>query len=366
MTDRRSGRCIALLLLAATLSCATVPARADDVADFYRGKRINLVIGYGTGGGYDLYARMLGRFLGDHIPGKPTIIAQNMPGAGSRGAANWLYNVAPKDGSVISILSQTTPTDQALGQPGVQFDVRKFNWIGNMVVVNNLLFVSARSGVATIAQAKDKPLAIGATGASSPSVLYPQVSNNLLGTKFRIVSGYVSGGDINIAVERGEVDGRGSDSWASMQTTHPDWLRDHTVNILFQIGTKREAGLPDVPLWSELGQNDEQRQILEILSGDVAVGRPILTAPGVPPERVRALRRAFDETIADPAFMAAVTQAHMEFNPIGGEELQDIVGRIAGASPQVIAKVKEAIKIKDVRQLPEDQKSKGAPAGEKE
>src|ERR1700693_71656 len=311
MTGRRSGRCIALLLQAAALSCAMAPARADDVADFYRGKRLILVVGYGTGGGYDLYARMLGRFMAEHIPGKPTIVPQNMPGAGSRGAANWLYKVAPQDGTVIATLSQTTPTDQALGQPGVQFDVRKFNWIGNMVVVNNLLYVSAASGVATIAQAKTKSLAIGATGASSPSVLYPQVSNNLLGTKFRIVSGYSSGGDINIAVERGEVDGRGSDSWASMKSTHTDWLRDHKINILFQIGTKREPGLPDVPLWSELGATDEQRQVLDILSGDVAVGRPILTAPGVPPDRVRALRRAFDDTLVDPAFIGAVKQAHM-------------------------------------------------------
>jgi tripartite-type tricarboxylate transporter receptor subunit TctC len=364
MMGRSMGRCFANLLLAVALPLAgAAPASADDVADFYRGKRINLVVGYGTGGGYDLYARMLGRFMGDHIPGKPTIIAQNMPGAGSRGAANWLYNVAPRDGSVIATLSQTTPTDQALGQPGVHFDVRKFNWVGNMVVVNNLLFVSAASGVATLAQAKSKSLAIGATGASSPSVLYPQVSNNLLGTKFKIVSGYVSGGDINIAVERGEVDGRGSDSWASMKSTHPDWLRDRTVNILFQIGTKHEGDLPEVPLWSELGQSDEQRQILEILSGDVTVGRPILTAPDVPPDRVRALRRAFDETLADPLFVEAASKANMEFHPIGGEALQDVVSRIAGASPKVIAMVKEAIKIKDVRQLPADQKPKdGSPA----
>jgi tripartite-type tricarboxylate transporter receptor subunit TctC len=335
---------------------AGAPARADEVADFYRGKRINLVIGYGTGGGYDLYARMLGRFLGDHVPGKPTIVPQNMPGASSRGAANWLFKVAPHDGTVIATISQGSATDQALGQPGVQFDVRKLNWIGNMVVVNNLLFVSAKSGVATLEQAKLKQLAIGATGAASPSVLYPQVSNNLLGTKFRIVSGYPSGGDINIAVERGEVDGRGSDSWASMKSTHPDWLRDHTVNILFQAGTKREPDLPDVPLWSELGQSAEERAVLEILSGDIAVGRPIVTAPDVPPARVQALRRAFDETLADPAFVAAAKEAHMDFNPIGGAELQDVVSRIAGASPQVIAMVKEAIKIKDVRQLPGEHK----------
>jgi tripartite-type tricarboxylate transporter receptor subunit TctC len=288
-----------------------------------------------------------------------------MPGAGSRGAANWLYKVAPHDGTVIATLSQTTPTDQALGQSGVQFDVRRFNWIGNMVVVNNLLFVSAKSGVATLAQAKTKPLAIGATGASSPSVLYPQVSNNLLGTKFRIVTGYPSGGDINIAVERGEVDGRGSDSWASMKSTHPDWLRDHAVNILFQIGNKRESDLGDVPLWSELAGNDDQRAVLEILSGDVAVGRPILTAPDVPPDRVRALRQAFDETLKDPAFLEAAKTAHMDFNPIGGVELQDVAGRIAGASPKIIAMVKDAITIKDVRQLPPDPSRKGG-EGEKE
>jgi tripartite-type tricarboxylate transporter receptor subunit TctC len=217
-----------------------------------------------------------------------------------------------------------------------------------------------------VAQARSKPLAIGATGASSPSVLYPQVSNNLLGTKFRIVSGYVSGGDINIAVERGEVDGRGSDSWASMKSTHPDWLRDRTINILFQIGSRREADLPDVPLWSELGQTDEQRQILDILSGDVTVGRPILTAPEVPADRVRALRRAFDDTLADPAFVEAASKANMELHPIGGEALQEVVGKIAGASPKVIAMIKEAIKNKDVRQSPADQKPKDGSAGEKD
>jgi tripartite-type tricarboxylate transporter receptor subunit TctC len=307
------GRSMAGLLSAAALSLGmTAPARADDVADSYRGKRISLVIGYGTGGGYDLYARMLGRFMGDHVPGKPTIIAQNMPGAGSRGAANWLYKVAPpRDGTVIATVSQTTPTDQVLDQPGIQFDVRKLNWIGNMVIANNLLFVFAGSGVTSLEPAKRKPLAIGATGASTPSVLYPQVSNNLLGTKFRIVSGYPSGGDINIALERGEVDGH-VDSWASIKSSHPDWLRGHAVNLLFQVGAKREAELPDVPLWSELGQIDEQRQILEILSGDMAIGRPIVTAPDVPPERVRALRRAFDDTLMDPSFIDAANKAHMD------------------------------------------------------
>jgi tripartite-type tricarboxylate transporter receptor subunit TctC len=337
-----------LILAAAAVASLVAPAHADDVADFYRGKRLSLVIGYGSGGGYDLYARLLGRFIGAHIPGNPTIVPQNMPGAGSRGAANWLAMIAPKDGTVIACLGQATPTDQALGQPGIRFDAREFNWIGNLSVVNNILFVSAASGVATFAQAKTKQLAIGATGASSPSVLYPQVSNNLLGARFKIISGYPGGGDINIAVERHEVDGRGSDSWASIKSTRPDWLRDRTINVLFQVGPRRERDLPDVPLWTELAGNEEQRQVLDILSGDVSVGRPILTAPEVPAERVKALRQAFEDTMRDPQFIEAAQQSNMDINPMGGEELQQVVSRIVTPSPKVLAMVKDAIAIKDV------------------
>jgi tripartite-type tricarboxylate transporter receptor subunit TctC len=339
------GRILAPLLAAALFAA---PAAADEVADFYRGKRITLVIGYGPGGGYDLYARLFARFLGEHIPGKPTLVAQNMPGAGSRTAANWLYRLAPKDGTVIATLGQATPADQALGQPGVQFDVRRFNWIGNLVVVNNILFVSAATGIASIEDAKKKQVAIGASGASSPSVIYPQVSNNLLGTRFKIVAGYPGGGDINIAFERGEVDGRGSDSWASLKSTHPHWIRERKVNILFQVGPRREADLPDVPLWTELAQNETQRRVLDVLSGDAAVGRPILTAPEVPPERVKALRQAFDDTLADPQFIAAARQANMYFNPMRGEELQQIVARIVSQPADVMAMVKEALGSKDV------------------
>jgi tripartite-type tricarboxylate transporter receptor subunit TctC len=331
------------------LLAVAAPVRAQDVTGFYRGKQIALVIGYGPGGGYDLYARLLGRFIGAHIPGNPTIVPQNMPGAGSRSAANWLYKVAPQDGTVIACLGQATPTDQALGQPGVQFDAGKFNWIGNLSVVNNFLYVSAATGVATFAQAKSKQLAIGATGASSPSVLYPQVSNNLLGSKFKIIAGYPGGGDINIAVERHEVDGRGSDSWASMKATHPDWLRDRTINILFQVGPRREADLPDVPVWTELAENGDQRQVLALLSGDVSVGRPILTAPNVPAERVGALRQAFDETMRDPRFIEAAKQANMEIHSMGGDELQQIVERIVSSPPPILAMVKDVIAIKDVQ-----------------
>ena len=337
-------RSLAGLLVAALGMMA--PARADDVADFYRGKRIILVVGYGTGGGYDLYARMLGRFMSEHIPGKPTIVPQNMPGAGSRGAANWLYKVAPQDGTVLATLSQTTPTDQALGQPGVQFDVRKLNWIGNMVVVNNLLFVSAASGVATVEQAKSKALAIGATGASSPSVLYPQVSDNLIGTRFKIVSGYPSGGDINIAVERGEVDGRGSDSWASMKSTHPDWLRDHKINILVQVGLDPNPELTamGVPkLWKFIS-NDDDRKVAELVVSQQIFQRSYIAPPGTPPEQIKTLRAAFDATMSDPQFLADAETVRIAITPLSGAKVQEIVRKLYATPKAIIERARQVIK----------------------
>jgi tripartite-type tricarboxylate transporter receptor subunit TctC len=183
-------------------------------------------------------------------------------------------------------------------------------------------------------------------------VLYPQVANNLLGTRFKIISGYPGGGDVNLAMERGEVDGRGSNSWASWKSTKGEWLRDKKVNILFQVGPKRESDLPDVPLLSELGTSPEERQVLEVISADVAVGRPILTTPGVPQDRVAALRKAFDDTIVDKAFMAEADKQKMDINPLSGEELQQIVAKVLANSPDVIARVKQAITIKDVKMLP--------------
>jgi tripartite-type tricarboxylate transporter receptor subunit TctC len=353
-------RTLAALTTALLTATSTTAFAQNDIAEFYRGKTVRLVIGYGAGGGYDVYAKMLARFLGEHIPGKPTVIAQNMPGAGSRNAANWLYKVAPKDGTVLAVLSQATPADQALGQPGIQFDVRHFNWIGNMVMVNNIMITWAESGIRTIDDAKKKPIPIGATGASSPSVIYPTVANNLLGTQFRIVSGYPGGGDIMIALERREVDGRGSDSWASLKANNPAWIKDRKVNILFQVGPHREPDLPDPPLLTELAQNEEQKQILEIVSGDAAVGRPVLTAPDVPADRVRALRKAFDDVMKDPAFQEAAKKAQMYFNPMGGEELQQIVNRIVSPSPLVIEKVKDAIRPKNLQTLPGAKKGGGA------
>ncbi len=327
-------------------------AQAQSPAEFYAGKRINVVIGYGAGGGYDQYARVFARHMGDYIPGKPTLVPQGMPGAGSRKAANWLYNVAPKDGTTLAMLGQNTATDQALKAEGVQFDVRKFFWIGNMVVVNNTLAVWHTSGVKTIEEATKKALSIGGTGAASPSVIYPQVANNLLGTKFKIISGYPGGGDVNLAMERGELDGRGSNSWASWKSTKADWLKEKKVNILFQVGPKREEDLPDVPLLTELAKTPEQKRVFEVLSADVSVGRPFLTTPGVPADRVAALRKAFDDTIKGKPFLADAEKLKMDIAPMSGVELQKLVSNTVEMPDSIIALVKEAIEIKDVQELP--------------
>ena len=356
---------VRLLMLAACLLAAlATTAAAADPADFYAGKRLTIVVGYGVGGGYDQYARLFAHYLPDHLPGKPTVIVDNMPGAGSRRAANWLYNAAPKDGTVIASLGQNTPTDQALDAQGIQFDVRRFHWIGNMLIGNNTLAVWHATGVRTIADATAKEIAIGATGANSTSVLYPQVANTMLGARFKIISGYRGGGDINLAMERGEVQGRGSNAWASWKSIKPDWVRDGKINILFQIGLKREADLADVPLLAELAGNDDQRAVLQLISGEVAMGRPIVAPPGVPEARIAALRKAFDDTVADPRFIAEAEQRKMDLSPIGGAELQQIAAGIVGASPQTIARVKQAIAVKDVKELPADQRKGGGETGD--
>jgi tripartite-type tricarboxylate transporter receptor subunit TctC len=276
-------------------------------------------------------------------------VPQNMPGAASRKAANWLYASAPKDGTAIATLGQDTALDQALGEENVQFDVRRFNWLGNIAEVNNTLTVWYTTGVRTVDDATQKPLVIGATGASSPSVIYPQVSNKILGTKFKIIAGYPGSGDINLAMERGEVDGRGSSSWSSWTATKPDWVRDHKIVVLFQVGTRRDPALADIPLWSELATSDEDRQVLNALSSSIAIGYSMIAPPGVPVDRVVALRRAFDETMRDPAFLAEAKKQKMDINPISGDDVFVAVSRTASMPANVIAKIHHVLAPTDVK-----------------
>ena len=233
----------------------------QSVEDFYRGKKIDLIIGYSSGGTYDLYARLVARYLGNYIPGKPLIVPRNMPGAGTRAAANWVYNVAPKDGTVLATADQSLSLQQAVGDKRINFDTTKFIYIGNPNVENNTTAAWHASGIKTIDDAKKREVTVGATGGSTSSQ-YPKAMNALLGTKFKIVLGYPGGNDVNLALERGEVDVRGSNSWTSWKATRPDWIAEKKINILVQIGLAKAPDLPDVPLLMDLGTNDEDRHLL--------------------------------------------------------------------------------------------------------
>jgi tripartite-type tricarboxylate transporter receptor subunit TctC len=337
-------------ITALAIAGLTFPAHGDALSDFYRDKRINLVVGYSSGGGYDQYARVFSRHFGSHLPGNPVVVVQNMPGAASRKAANWLAVTAPKDGTAIATLGQNTALDQALGEANVQFDVRRFNWLGNIAEVNNTLTVWHTTGVRTIADATKNPMTIGASGASSPSVIYPQVSNNVLGTKFKIIAGYPGSNDINLAMERGEVDGRGSSSWSSWTATKPDWVRDHKIVVLFQVGARPDPELAGIPLWSDLAGNNEDREVLQALSSSITIGYSMIAPPDVPADRVSALRLAFMETVKDSEFLAEAAKQRMDVRPIPGDQVAEVVSRTADMSATVVAKIKRAMENKDVKE----------------
>ncbi len=297
------------------------------VEDFYRGKKIDLIIGYSSGGTYDLYARLVARHLGNYIPGKPLIVPRNMPGAGSRAAATWVYNVAPRDGTILAAVDQSLSLQQAAGDKRIQFDTTKFIYIGNPASENNTTATWHASGVKTIEDARRREVTMGATGGSTSSQ-YPKAMNALLGTKFRIILGYPGGNDINLAMERGEVDGRGSNSWASWKTTRAHWLAEKKINILVQIGLQKAADLPDVPLLMDLAANDNDRILLRLLSASTHIGRPVFTTPETPPERIKALRDAFDAMVRDPAFLEQAKRENFDIDAVSGEALQGLVAEI--------------------------------------
>lgn len=340
--------CVALAVWFSALVTAA-PALAADVGDFYHGRQVEILIGMDVGGGYDTYTRLVARYLGKYIPGNPTLIPQNMTGAGSRTAANWLYNVAPHDGSVIGSLTEGTPLDQARKQPGIQFDATKFNWIGNPIVDNQITIAYADSGLVTLDDVKAKGgLICGGTGASTPPIIFPRIINRLLGANIRVIPGYPGAGAMVLAMQRGEINCLGSHSWAATKATMPDLLRDHRLNILVQWGPAKDPDIAayagrNVPLIDVYAQNDTDRRVLELMSSGTAVGRPLLAPPGMPPERVAALRRAFDKTMQDADFRAEAKRLGLDIKPIDGEDLQKVVAEVAGAPADVVARVNDFI-----------------------
>ncbi len=332
------SRTVGLFMCAAAL-LAPAPASAQSVEAFFRGKTVSVILGYPGSGSNGLYARLVAHHIGKHIPGHPTVIMRNMPGAGSLIAANHLFNVAPRDGTALGLIAATIPLEERLGAPNVKFKAAEFNWIGRVAGGLNMAFVASRLPVKTIKDAFEREVLMGASGRSSTVTIYPAVLANVTGVKFKLVMGYPSSTEAMLAMERGEVEGH-STSMEIVRALHPDWLSEKKINILVQFALKRHPELPDVPMSWELGRNDEEKQVLRIVANATEVGKMIMASPGIPADRVTALRRAFDATMKDPDFIADLKAARIELGPMPGEELQKLVEEVAHVSPAILEKVR--------------------------
>jgi len=332
------------LTLAALAALAPVTlAKADGVSDFYAGKSISLIISTGVGGGVDTNARIIAKHLGNHIPGNPGVLPKNMTGAGHLQATNYLYAQAARDGTFIGAILPAFVGYQVLDGRGAQYDARNFNYLGSSDVENANLYTWNSLGVKRIEEVKTREVLMGATGAGSYTMLYPTLLNNMLGYKFKIVAGYKSTNEIHLAMERGEVFGRAGNFFSSLKAQNPDWLPGKKIDMLLQFGSVRDPEWPDLPLLTDLATNDEQRAIFKLFSAEVALGRVFLTTPGVPADRLAALRKAFEETLADPAYVEDARKVEMQVRPLTHQQVKALADEIVNLPADLIAKAKTAM-----------------------
>lgn len=328
-----------LILIATVIAIASFPVRADD---FYAGKTITIVTSTGPGGSYDLIARLVANHMPRHVPGAPTMIVQNMPGAGHVLATNYMYAIAPKDGTAIATVDNIIPLHQMLEGQGVHYDAAKFNWLGSTGPENSVAFVWGATGIKSVDDAKKRQVILGATGAGSSTIIYASIMNNLLGTKFKIVTGYKSASEVYLAVQKGELEAT-TGSYSSLITKYQDWLENKKINIIAQMGLEREKDLADVPLLTELAKTDEAKQIMKLFSSPLALGQPYLAPPGVPADRVGLLRIALAATFKDPAFIANAEKAKFELEPTGADEVTKIVNETTHTPADIIEQAKVAM-----------------------
>jgi tripartite-type tricarboxylate transporter receptor subunit TctC len=317
---------------------------AQTPAEFYKGKTVDLMVGYSAGGGYDVYARMIARYIGKHIPGNPTVVVKNLDGAGSLRLANALYHQLPKDGTVFGTVARGAAFDPLLGNKAAQFDASKFSWVGSANDEVSVCVAWHTSGITKIEDTFTKELVVGGTGPSADTDQFPRIVNGVLGTKMKIVTGYPGGNDVSLAMERGEVQGRCGWSWSSVISTRKDWYDSKKINILVQLSLQKHPDLPNIPLILDLAKNEEQKQILTLVFARQALGRPYLAPPGVPADRLAALRKAFMDTMKDPEFLAEAEKAKLEITPISGEEVQKIVVEAYKVDPKIAKKTEELLK----------------------
>ena len=343
MSSQRN-RSVPAIVGAVLLFAASAAVGAQSPADFYKNRNVDEYIGYSTGGAYDFYARVVGRHMGAHIPGNPTLVPRNMEGAGSLRLANWLYRVAPQDGSAFGTFGRGIAFDPLLIGKGDQFDATKFNWLGSANNEVSVCVAMKNSGVTKFEDLFTKELPVGGTGASADTDQFPRVLNGVLGTKFKVVEGYPGGNDVVLAMERGEVSGRCGWSWSSVKATHKSWIDEKRMIVLVQLSLNKHPELPDVPLVTDFAKSDEQRQILKIVFARQVMGRPFAAPPNLPQDRVDALRKAFMDTMADKDFLAEADKTDLEINPVSGEDVDKLVKEVYATPKDIIAKAKEAAK----------------------
>jgi tripartite-type tricarboxylate transporter receptor subunit TctC len=326
---------------AASLFFATLALGAAQAQEpFYKGKTVELIIGYPTGGSNDVYARLLSTHLGKHIPGNPVVVARNMPGAGSFLAANHMAAVAPKDGTSIAICAPTIALDEKLGTQGVRFKTAQLNWIGRISPLINIVMIWKTSPVKTVADAQKTEVTLGGTGVGSTVSIYPTVMNNMFGTKYKLIMGYKGSSEAMLALERGEVQGH-STAWEALKTAHPSWKPDGDVTIPVQFALARHSELPEVPTAMEFARTPDEKRVLEAILNATEVGTAFFTTPGAPAERVTLLRRAFDATMQDPDFKADVEKMRVSLAPMKGEDLQTLVSKVSDLPADVTEMVRK-------------------------
>jgi tripartite-type tricarboxylate transporter receptor subunit TctC len=333
---RKAAGCLAAVLLTAGIATA-----ADSVEDFYKSLNMPLIIGYSVGGGYDVYARMLARYFGKHIPGNPTLVPQQMEGAGSLRSANYIFTAAPKNGSVIGTFSRSMGISPLIDK--ANFDSRKFTWLGSITDDNTVCLTWNTSPIKTWADFTSKPSKFGGEGPGADPDIWAQTYKNVLGAKDQLVSGYPGTNDIVLAMQRGEVDGLCGISWSTINAAHPDWMPKHLVNILVQAPISQADEIPGVPHATDLATDPEQLQILKVLMASQGMARPFVAPPGIPADRKAALTAAFDATMSDPDFLTEAKKLSLDVRPVSGAAIDKILAEVYTTPKDVLAKTIKAI-----------------------
>jgi tripartite-type tricarboxylate transporter receptor subunit TctC len=316
---------------------------AQPGGDTFAGKSVTMIIGFGAGGGYDLWGRTVGRHIGRHLPGAPTVIPQNMPGAGSYAAASYIFNIAPKDGSVLGIIARDAALGPLSGATGARFDPTRLSWIGTPTKETNVCVAYHTSQVKSVLDLYDKQLIVGDTGPGTGTRSYPKALNELLGLKFKLVGGFPASSDVFLAMERGEVEGI-CESLDSIKIRRPDWIPTRKISILFQGGAAPNPELDGVPFVLDLALTGEQRQAIEFLYAGQGIGRPFVAPPDLPPDRLKMLRDAFKATMTDPAFVAEAQKSKLDLEPEDGEHLAVLIAKIYATPKPIVDKITSMIK----------------------